>query len=204
MTPRNARPITLVFGLLAAASTLALAGCEDAFGPIEWPNRPDTLTLYSLARSEHLTKPGALDVVGDQAGPRTVILEHVGEQAFAFDLALTEDDTGAFVFLPTGYFPDANARPGILRDTTGATFEGLSRAPREDYVEEEPVPVETGAVYVVRTRTLSGCTRYGKIEVLAANADGTVELQAIRNPNCSDRNLLPTLEDEEEEEEGEG
>ena len=203
MTPRNARPITLVFGLLAAASTLALAGCEDAFGPQDWAAiaHSDSVTLYSLSRAEHATRPGGYDAIS----LNPLVIENAGVPAFSYDFLLAEDDAGALVFLPTGYFPDATVRPGILRVDT-ASFAGFRRAPREDYVEEEPVPVEVGGVYAIRTRTTArGCPLYGKLEVLAATAEGTVDFRILRNPNCGDRDLLPTLEDEEEEEEeGEG
>ena len=194
-----ARSVPRALALLALAAPLLLGGCDDGFGPTIWGPVPDTAELYSLARVENVDRFGAYDLFS-QAG---VVVENL-RGPFDFDFAITEDEAGEFVLLPTGYFPDASARPGILIDDT-ASFTGLRRAPREGYVTEEPVPLSTGVIYVVKTRLLGSCTRYGKVEVLDIDEDGIVQIQTLVNPNCGERSLVPNApEEDDEDEEGEG
>lgn len=189
MKRRIARPITRVLFLLTLATPLALTGCEDAFEPAVWGNFPDTVDLYSLARGEYVDRPGAYDFL--LLGGLPVVVESLKRDPFSFDIAVTEDEEGNFLLLPTGFFPEANVRPGILADST-ASFDGLARAPREGYITTEPVPADTTVVYVVRSRVARACLRYAKMEILALRPDGVMTIRTLVNPNCGDRNLVPT------------
>lgn len=203
MTRRIARPIALVFGLLAAGASVALTACDDGIQPRIWGNFPDTVELYSAARTEHIGRPAAYSIALDPRLPRgPVVLEQL-PAPFAFDFAVSENDAGEFLLLPTGVFAQSDVRPGILVDTT-ATFDGLQRAPRDDYITDEPVVASTDVVYVIRSRQLrGGCIYYGKMEILELDPAGIMTLRILANINCSDRSLVPNAPIEEEED-GEG
>lgn len=202
MKPRNARTPVRAAAVLAVGSLLALGGCEDPINPIPWINFPDTAELYSLARAEYVDRPGAYDFL--QRGGSVRVVESLALPPFTFDIAFSEDEEGGFVLLPTGFFPDATARSGILIDDT-ASFDGLRRAPSGDYTVEEPVPAQAGVIYVVRSRQAgNGCRNYGKMEILDLGADGIMRIRTLINPNCGDRSLVPNTELEEEEDETEG
>lgn len=189
--------------LLAAAPALIFAGCDDGLEPRPWFPIPDTVQLYSLARAEHISRPGAYDFFPSPHVGQPIILELTGNP-FGFDMGFTETETGEFVLVPTGWFPAANVTPGIKIDSTGATFDELSQAPREGYSVDEPVPAEPGLIYVVRSRTVGLCRVYGKMEILEIDADGVLLFRHLTNPNCGDRSLIPNAELEEEEDGEEG
>ena len=205
MTRRIARPITLALGLLAAGASVALTACDDGLQPLIWANVPDTVDLYSLARTEYIDRAGAYSLAYQGPGTRGPrVLETLPTAAaFEFDFAVSEDESGTFLLLPTGVFAQSNARPGILVDTT-ATFDGLERAPRDGYTTDEPVEARTDVVYVLRSRQVrGGCFYYGKMEVLELDPAGIVTLRVLANINCSDRSLVPNAPVEEDGE-GEG
>ena len=202
MKRRNARPVLLSLGLLVAASSLTLTGCDDGIAPLIWADRPDTVELYSLARTEFIDRPSAYGIVYGATGP--VVIERLSLNPFGFDFAVSEDEAGNFLLLPTGVFPDASIQPGILVDDT-ATFNGIRRAPRDGYITDEPVEAETGVVYVLRSRqTGNGCYYYGKMEILELDPTGIATLQVLANINCSNRSLVPNapLDDDDEDDEG--
>lgn len=207
MTRRIARPISLALGLLAAGASLALTACDDGIQPLIWDNVPDTVELFSLAQTEYLGRPGAYSLAYQGPGTRgPVVLETLASPfAFEFDFAVSEDESGAFLLLPTGVFAQSSSRPGIQVDST-ATFDGLARAPRDNYITDEPLEVRTDVVYVIRSRQVrGGCFYYGKMEVLELDPAGIVTLRVLANINCSDRSLVPNAPVEEEEDgEGEG
>ncbi|MBW3553128.1 MAG: hypothetical protein KY466_06450 [Gemmatimonadetes bacterium] len=205
MTRRIARPIALVFGLLAAGASVALTACDDGIQPLIWPNVPDTVELYSLARTEYIDRPGAYTMLYQGPGTRQPIIpERLLGDPFAFDFAVSENEAGDFLLLPTGVFAESNAQAGILVDST-ATFEGLERAPRDRYITDEPVVATTDVIYVIRSRQhpRSRCFYYGKMEILELDPAGIMTLRILANINCSDRSLVPNAPVEEEED-GEG
>lgn len=178
-------------------STLVLGGCDDGFPPEIWGNFPDTVTLFSLARAEHVDRPSAYNMTGRFE----VVVDRPRLNPADFDFAVSESDEGEFLLLPAGVFAEFDIRPGII-DTT-ATFDGLARAPRDGYTVEEPVVADSNTVYVVRSsQARSGCFFYGKIEVLELDPTGSVTIRALTNPNCSDRSLVPNAPPEEDEEDG--
>lgn len=172
--------------LLITVGASLTTGC-DPYEPTLLPFG-DTISLYSLARPEFVGFPSAFDFYA----PQPVVLESIRPRGPEdFDVAFTEDD-GGFVFLPAGVFETFSIRPGVYRVTSGETFEELDTAPREGYVDEEPVPLDEGGLYVVRTRRVSGtCSRYAKFEVLDLDPDGVLEFRFLRNNLCNDRTLIP-------------
>lgn len=181
-----------IFGVLLLLTAVPLTqGCETF--ELRWTPITDTVTLYSLARPEFVDLPGAFDFYSR----RPIVVEQptVGDPA-TFDLGLSEDG-GDFVFLPAGLFATFEINPGVVAiDSPGVTFDNLAVAPPDGYVTDEPVVLELGVVYAVRTRRdRGGCARYGKFEILDMDPAGVVEFRQIRNNLCNDRELIPPDDD---------
>jgi len=185
--------------ILAALGTWVLVGglvaCGGgAFDP-DYDARPDTVTLYSLARPE-LDLPSAYDFTRR----RTIDVQDPGATG-NWDLVLDTRD-GELAFLaPRVLGIDSDAAIARL---DGRTFEEVERAPADTAVYRalEPVPVEMGTVYVVRTRLASSgfgfglCNFFAKLEPLEIRR----ELQSVTfvfdaNPVCDDRRLVPPDDD---------
>jgi hypothetical protein len=173
-------------GLLVLAATTPFLAC-DTFEPT-WFGIQDFVVLYSLSRPEFVGRESAYDFVGQ----RPVVVERPKAQdPYDFDMAITEVG-GQFHVLPAGVFEGFPIRPGIAVDSSGITFEDMTRAPRDGYVTDAPVPLRAGWVYAVRTRRdFRGCNMYGKFEVIDLDPAGIVEIRTMRNPLCNDRNLVP-------------
>lgn len=183
--------------LLAASlgvSTLALGACGDDPFAIQWASNIDTVTLYSLARPE-LGLASAFDFADLQLR----VVESIGATG-SWDLAVNDDGTRAF-FVPPGAL-GVESRAGIV-PIAGVDFDDVTEAPADTslYVRDEPVPVEVGRAYVVRTRELRGffsqlCVYYAKLEPISVDLEaGTVEFFHESSPACNDRNLVPTESD---------
>ena len=191
-----------MFALLAAGASVALTGCDDGIQPLVWGNFPDTVELYSLARTDFVNRPAAYSLAYQAPVPRGALVLETLPSAFAFefDFAVSEDESGQFLLLPTGVFAQADVQPGIFVDST-ATFDSLERAPRDKYITDEPVVASTDVVYVLRSRQArTGCFYYGKMEILELDPAGIVTLRILANINCSDRSLVPNAPIEEDDE----
>ena len=190
---RLARPLG---GLLLVLAMVPFGGCE-AYDP-SWLVQVDSAALYSLARTEYIGRAGGYDFARSrtQGGGAVVVERADPANQFEFDFAVTEVG-GEFVALPAGLFEGHDIQPGIKRDSTGVAFDEWELAPRDGYITDEPVPLETGALYAVRSRrnVFDGCTHYGKFEVLELDPDGVVRIQAVRNHLCNDRELIPPDDD---------
>ncbi len=180
-----------LFGLLILVATLPISGC-DPVEPIPRLPISDSVTLYSLARAEYLGEYSGYDF----ARPLPVLIElprSGGSQDF--DVAFSEDE-GEFVLLPAGIFETFQIKPGIKRDSSGVTFDELSRAPKDGFITDAPVPLEVGGIYIVRTRrSPTGCTQYAKLEVLELDPAGILEFFFMRNNRCNDRDLTDEASD---------
>ena len=187
-----------IFGVAAGLSAALMAlGCGDDLGSQDWEARVDTFTLYSLARPELQGLPSGFDFV--TAGGRPVVVEALAATG-SWDFALTERD-GQLVLLPPGALeghPESTAGLGVVRDQT---FEELERAPSDTafYVEDEALPLEASAVYVVRSHlnpSFRACFYYAKMELVEVDAaEGRARFRHTRNPRCNDRALVPPGED---------
>ena len=188
-----ARPLG---GLLILLGMLPFGGCE-VYDP-SWLLQVDSTALYSLARTEYIGRAGAYDFARSrtQGGGAVVVERADPSNQFEFDFAVTELD-GEFVALPAGLFEGHDIQPGIIRDSSNMEFDEWELAPRDGYITDEPVLLETGAVYAVKSRRnlFDGCTHYGKFEVLELDPDGVVRIQAVRNHLCNDRELIPPADD---------
>lgn len=175
-----------VFGLLILLASVPLSTACDSFD-LDWVPIEDTVSLYSLARPEYIDQPSAFDFYAR----RVIVVEQpVPGDPMIFDVVFSELD-GEFVLLPAGLFATFVISPGIAMDSSGTPFDELAVAPREGYVTDAPVPLRTDVVYTVRTRRDgSGCSRYGKFEVLELDPEGLLEFRHVRNNLCNDRELI--------------
>lgn len=181
---------------LAAALVVGLAACEDDPYDYDWTNTPGvrgTVLLYSLA----------VPRLGLQSGFSFVPLPYPGATVIerpnatgTWDVAL-DTRGGELVLLP----------PGALGITSHAAisplgpiaFDDVVEAPEDTllYVVNDPVPLATGSVYVVRTNRVQGgsfgsCVYYAKMEPLALDAtEGTMTFTYVASPICNDRSLVP-------------
>ena len=93
---------------------------------------------------------------------------------------------------------------GIYTDAEIATFENtlladVTEAPSDslEYVSDQPVPVEFGNVYVIKTNRSPGsygrnCHYYAKLEAVDIDPiGGTLIFRHVTNPVCNDRDLVP-------------
>lgn len=184
---KTAARITAALALLVAATRLAACG-GDPFRA-DWTQNPDTAVLFSLARPE-INLSSAFDFVGR----RTVEVQRPGATG-SWDLLLDSRD-GNLVFLSPGALGiDSDAAIARLESRT---FDEVEEAPSDTaaYVRDEPVPLETGSVYVIRTRlsrtTFRLCNFFSKLEPLAVDTDrGSVTFVFDGNPFCDDRRLVP-------------
>jgi hypothetical protein len=171
---------------------VALAGCGDSLGLATWSATPDTVTLFSLSRPELLGRPSAYDFV-----LLTPINVESSSATGNWDIVL-EERSGAFVMVPASNFPTVTSRAGIALQANATTLEQVTEAPSDTSLfRRDPVPIQPGSVYVVRSRrescaTLGSGVFYAKIRALTIDASvGTFVFEVVRNPYCNDRKLIP-------------
>jgi hypothetical protein len=172
---------------------LAAAGCDDPFDIAPLPVRADSTTLYSVARPALVGFPSAYDFTPLPTGQRRVVVEGAGELG-AWDILLGEQG-GGFVLIPRGTVVDPASRAGISVQT--AAYEAVTSAPADTaaYVRTQPVPLQPGQVYVIRTRLRGTCVYYAKLQPIELDPDvGTLFFRFASNPNCGSRDLQPPQE----------
>ena len=186
------RPKPLSRLLASAAAAIALgyasAGCGDDLFRITWFATQDTTVLYSLARSE-LSLPSAFDFLD-----RTRFVVEAPGSSDSWDVALDTRD-GQLALIPPGALGINNAaRITVIPDVS---YDDVTEAPADStlYSTTEPVFLELGSVYVVRTRRQSTsfgfCSVYAKLEPVAL--DDAVQSATFvydNNPRCDDRALV--------------
>jgi len=167
-----------------------LVGCGDDPFRVVWEENPIETTLFSLDR-EDLNRPSAYDMLSR----RRVVVESPQAQG-QWDFAVDRRD-GQMVILP----PRAL---GVTSDAAVAALPGFSldevrEAPRDTlmFVTREPIPIEFGTVYVVRTHQQAGrfgqrCNFYGKLEAVEIDSEaGVFRFLNDTNPECNSRRLVP-------------
>lgn len=179
-----------------AASVLGplAAGCGDDPFSITWLATQDTAVLYSLARPE-LGLPSAFDFLD-----RSRFAVEAPGSSNQWDVALDTRD-GQLVLLPPGALGIFNE--GRIAVIEGASYDDVTEAPADTtlYSADQPLPLELGNVYVVRTReqstTFGFCSLYAKLEPVALDT-GIQSATFIydNNPRCEDRKLVPDRERE--------
>ena len=182
------RPIPrVVLVLLAGLLPLAWA-CSD---PNELPpatsrNVVDTLTLFAL-HGTSVQAPSAFSV------PDGLIRT---DRTTAFDFAYDIDTTGGTItryFLPQAVLDlnvNNSVNPGLQR--RAQTFESVTKAPSNGYITRDSLVVDSGQVYIVRSRIVCGIgvSLYAKLEILSFNdAERSVDFKVLPNLNCGYKKL---------------
>ncbi len=180
---------------VALAAAFAVLACGDSTDfDFRRPSEPLDATLFDLVDGP-LDRASALDVVsgsGRNVGrPRAVRVDQSGEWDVAF--AVLE---GQAVWLPRGFFDAFEASSGITRLDRG--FEEIEEVPgdRQIYEEQDPVPVEVGATYAIRSRNDPAlqlpCRLFAKLEVQELEMDPPrIRTRFLWNPNCDQRIVVP-------------
>ena len=176
---------------LLVASVLGLAACGENIFDVKWVNPSvQTVLLYSLAHPE-LNRPSGYDFVDRFP----VEIHQPGATGFWDLLVDTEDGKLVFV-LPRALGIESDA---MILEMPGVAFEDLLEAPEDStlYTTDEPVPIEAGSVYVLRTHEGPSdfgipCVFWGKIEATEVDLiSGTVVFIYDVSPLCDDRGLVP-------------
>ena len=171
---------------------LVVNACGDDPFEIQWELQADTVLLYSLARPEMNMdsgfnfRPGTLGPVRIEAATATG----------TWDLAL-DTRGGELVFLP----------PGALGVSSRARVTAIPNKRREEVIEapadttvysvDQPVPVRSGTVYVVRTDRAPGafgsrCFYYARLEPTLIDVEGgNLTFVYDASPVCNSRRLIP-------------
>ncbi len=190
MSDVSARARVCAAVLLAALVAVATTACDDDPFAFNWDPTPDTVLLYSLARPE-------LNLVSAFAFfQRTGVRVEAPGSTGDWDAAIDTRD-GRIVLLP----PGALGVVGAARLTTleGMTLDDVRGAPSDTlvYTASEPVPVEIGNVYVVRTNRSTGtfgtsCVYYAKLAPVEIDpVGGTLRFEFVTNPVCNSQDLVP-------------
>lgn len=179
---------------LLFASVGALTGCGENIFDLKWTvARVDTVLIYSLARPE-LNLPSGFDFLNRQL----LELQTPGATG-AWDLLLDTRD-GQLVFLPPGVLEITS--DAMVLPLPGMAFAEVIRAPKDTtlYSVDQPVPVSTSSVYVLRTHQGSDrfgfpCRFWGKLQPIEVDlAAGAVTFEYDVSTLCDDRGLIPTDE----------
>jgi hypothetical protein len=173
--------------VVALLALLPLVACDGPTGSQFAPLMArDTIVVSAPTPGE--TVATAFDVmvvslfVGGPRHPERA--EHTDQ----WDIAVRERE-GVLQFVPAGALGSV-FRPGITAPITGTDFDALSEAPQSGYVTDAGVPIQEGALYVVRSREGTGfgaCIQYSKLEVVSVETDPVrVTLRLATNANCYD------------------
>ena len=166
-----------------------LAACNDpnAIPNATIANLVDTVTLWSLDGGP-LDQPTAYSL-NARRGVRT------WESGSRYEFIYSVDAAGRSFFLPLQLIvpgnPDA-VHPG-LKPSTGP-FDQMTKAPQNNYITVDSVPVSEGQFYYLRTGvntcTNLGVPLYGKLELLDIDtAAQTITFRTVVDQNCGYRGL---------------
>jgi hypothetical protein len=171
---------------------LAGGGVSACGGDIGLPdatieNTIDTVVLWALNGTD-IGTPSALDLLGGFP-----VRPELGD---VFDLGFDIEPSGEAVLIPSGMLGGSRTAGMLVRSES---FDGVTRAPLEDYVTDSTRVLTEGTVLVGRSRSSSiGCPitvgslpRYAKLEILEIDADArTLTLRLMANLNCGYRDLV--------------
>ncbi|MGE0353843.1 MAG: hypothetical protein AB7I33_02145 [Gemmatimonadales bacterium] len=175
--------------LLIPFGALVAAACTDPnqLPPASLDNYEDTLTLGAL-RGTPIQVPSGYSVT--EGAVRT-------DQTSAFDLAYDVDDQGRHVFIPLivlGVRADSSIKPGLQLSSN--TFEGITEAARNGYITDDSVAVDSGQVYLVRSRLVCsfGVPQYAKMQIIMIDDSArTISFRVLANNNCGYISLKPGI-----------
>jgi hypothetical protein len=187
----------LRFLLLGLLLPLVAAGCEDpGFGILDPVIvTADVQLTDPVAGQPQL--PTALDITavgGSIRGGR--FPERVQDANEGWDMGVRLRE-GQLVLVPAAALGFASTA-GIAGPIAGQTFEGLQEVPAGlRFLTEEAIAIETGAVYVVRSRDftqqfLGRCVQFAKLQASELDVQaGTLQLRVVTNERCFDTRLVP-------------
>ena len=185
MRSRTLLLLAAVAGLVAACSN------NDPLLIASVPNLVDTVTLGAL-RHTPLTTPSAYEM--DIANAiRTDDPLH----GAAFDFLYDIDSVQGPAFYPAevaGILPHAATNPGSKRVST--PFASITLADLNGYTTDSIVPIDTGEVFMIRSRVScgQGVPFYGKLAVNSIDSVAhTVTFLVMVDVNCGFRGLKPGL-----------
>ena len=179
----------LILALVVASAPLA-AACSDPneLAPPADKNFVDTLSLFALSGTSVQSPSGYSVLDGAVRTDRTTSFE------FAYDIAINGIDTVRY-FLPQAVLDlqvNNSVNPGLQRRAEG--FDTIRRAPSNGYITSDSLEVDSGQVYIVRSRLVCGIgvSLYSKIEILKfVDSTRTVDLKVLANTNCGYKRLTP-------------
>ena len=183
------RPLYVVAFL--AASVLGLTACGENVFDLKWTvARVNTVLLYSLTRPE-LNLPSGFDFVDR----REIEIQEPGATG-SWDLLVDTQD-GQLVFVSPGALGIVSEV--MILQIPDTAFADVLTAPEDStlYTKDQPVPIETGSVYVLRThegpsRFGVPCVFWGKIQPTDVDlALETVQFVYDVSILCDDRGLVP-------------
>jgi hypothetical protein len=167
-----------------------LAACGDDPFLYRWVENPREALLFSLDRDER-NRPSAFAMLEGQR----VILEGTTAQGL-WDFALDRRNGQLHLVPPRAL--GVQSRAGVFV-VPNARYEEVREAPSDtaSYVTREPVLVEAGNIYVIRTRQQTGmfgeaCVHYGKVQPLEVDHQaGTLLFRFDTSPDCNNPSLVP-------------
>ena len=180
------RPIP---ALLAVLAPLALA-CSDPneLLPPSDRNFVDTLSIFALSGTPVQSPSGYSVPEGPVRTDRSTAFD------FAYDIAITSNDTIRY-FLPQAVLDlqvNNQVNPGLQRRAD--SFDQIIEAPSNGYITNDSVEVDSGQVFIVRSRLVCGIgvSLYSKIEILKfVDSTRTVDFKVLANTNCGYKRLTP-------------
>jgi hypothetical protein len=186
---RHSPRLALVAIAIAGVAVGAVSCGDDPFA-FDWSDQPDTVLLYSLARPE-LNLASAFGFF-----QKVLVQIEAAGVTGSWDVAV-DTRNNAIVMLP----PGALGVAGSARITTleNMTLSDVTKAPTDTlaYVADEPVVMELGNVYVIKTNRAQGsfgssCIYYAKLAPVSIDATGgTLTFEFVTNPVCNSQDLVP-------------
>jgi hypothetical protein len=175
---------------LVAAGLLAACSNDNLLPVASAENLLDTVTMGAL-RSTSVETPSAFSVFLSGAFRTDVAGNPTPD--FLYDI----DSVRGPAFYPAeaaGIVPPASTNPGLKR--MHVPFDSIKIADQNGYVNDSLVPIDSGAVFEVRSLITcgTGTPYYGKIEITSIDsAAHTVTFLARMNTNCGYRGLEPGI-----------
>lgn len=188
---RSSNPGRLRPALFALALGISACGDPLTLPPATQETVELSFTLYALTNTSVGT-PSAYNM----ATQATVRTDRSIDLDFAVDMVTDTSGDTSVVMLPRGalgFQPDG----GVQRAT--APFDSIALAPVNGYVEDAPLPVDSGDVVLVASRRQQ-CNfginrpRYAKLRVESVNrAQRSIAFKIRIDPNCGYRGLAPGI-----------
>ena len=179
----TSRLFLLLAGIAAAMACGAPTRVKANFSVVE-----DTLTVYALSDTS-LSRPVAVNSDSSHR-PVAVRFETGSNATVVFNLA--PGGAGAVIYPPNLLGPVG--RTGLQR--SALSFEAITTAPQDGYVDTASVISQVGDVVLVRSQHAS-CTLevnpyiYAKLQILAIDAAArTIRLRMRVDPDCGFRSFL--------------